>query len=556
MKTTRNLDSLLDTARMNPPDERLLSRDEVSSMLDGQPFDRPSVPVSSTRINWRLAMVIPSLLVLAGVFFFGDIGAPDEPTASPSTAPATSPSPKRAESPRTGGGAQPIAPADRSATPAPRAVPVRSESRTSSSTTTVSTAPTDRVSEELARANAARVGSTADRELERAARATANASSIIDDVKARGGAPDKKPDLPSGGMVITKTDYDSAETAKMLVDRASDRKLDIGRLGYIELTPVEAKRLGIDVTDDGLFLYADDMQAMSIRPKKESSELIKLCDGKGPELTLKRYEMRIARSESKFESIELLPDATPLPIAPVIVVNQFRSELRSEGSTLIYFNDAPTLGHFDDRDIVSNGHYEMLYGASRASVPPEDRAAVQKHALLGRLVPVYFRLDDGLIEGTSIRKGAEICLWYAPTKEFLAALPERYRSSLESEISTIAQVVRENGTVEQACDRIAGKPSYLEVCRVSSGAVHAATTSPNPAHGSTTVGFNLAEARRVSLTLHDMNGRYLRHLVHEEERPAGDHRVDADLSNVSQGAYLVAVRTERGEQAVARLIVQ
>ncbi|HVK36979.1 MAG TPA: T9SS type A sorting domain-containing protein, partial [Candidatus Kapabacteria bacterium] len=258
---------------------------------------------------------------------------------------------------------------------------------------------------------------------------------------------------------------------------------------------------------------------------------------------------------TRFAPVEVDVNEKPLPIAPIVIVNQRRWDLRNEGSSLIFFRNAPTLASYEGDAVLRTEPLEAFRSATRSITTIDGINRAMSH-MLGRLVPVYFRFDDGLIEGTSIRRGADICLWYAPTKEFIEALPHRYRASLESELSAICEVQEKNGSVEEACDRIAGRPSYLELCRVSSGAVNAAMASPNPAHGSTTIGFRLSEPRSVMVTLHDVNGRYLRHLLHEEERGAGEQSVAADLDGVGQGAYLVAVRTDRGEQAVARLIVQ
>jgi hypothetical protein len=376
-----------------------------------------------------------------------------------------------------------------------------------------------------------------------------------------------KPEIPSGGMTITQMEHDSSEIAAMRADSTAE-KLDIKRLGYIELAPDEAARLGIIVTSSGLELLADDWKDAQIRDSESKDRITLYGENSGGTIdelaariaspndrSLKRFKLEIVRDASKFAAVAIPHDERPLPIAPVVIVNQRRWSFRNESSSLIYFKNAPTLAAANGELAVNDKPQEAFRSAMQTDATVDGINAAMSHAL-GRLVPVYFRFDEGLIEGSNLRKGADVCLWYAPTKEFLAALPDRYRISLESELSVMCEVAETHGSVDEACDRIAGKPSYLEVCRVSSGAVNAATATPNPAHGRTTVGFRLSESRRVSITLHDLNGRYLRHLVYDEERAAGEHHVEADLDGVSQGAYLVAVRTNNGEQAVARLIVQ
>lgn len=371
-----------------------------------------------------------------------------------------------------------------------------------------------------------------------------------------------KPMLPSGGIRITTTTYDSAETAQMeAAERArnlandnggadNDKSLDIRALGYIQLTTDEASGLGLTVTREGLNFLADDFSELRYaRPTDRS----KFVTRSGKEVFLKRFAYN-AGFQSGFGRVELPANTKPLDVAPVVIVAQYRVGV-SEGSFLTYFEDAPTLDRLGNFEASRNITPEF-YSASSADSAVEVRDRVRKHPLLGRLVPVYFWIDGGVSSVTTLKQGAEVCLWYAPTPEFIAALPERYRSALEGEVKAIEQIARVDGSVEQVCDKIAGKPSYLEVCRMSSGAITGAVVNPNPASDQASLSFALKEDRIVSVTLHDLSGRYLRHMSQGEALTTGDHAQSLDLTQLNQGAYLVAVRTERGEQAVARLIVQ
>jgi hypothetical protein len=493
MKTRRSLDSLLDTVRSHPPTARLVERDEVRTILV-----RRDAPAAPRRYSRSLVMSIPTAVAAAGAAIYFGLGSATEPVPTTRISVPATPRPIAETAPAH---RSPHRPVERPRVVAPE-------------------------------------------------RPRVSASAARDDQEYRT-IVDLPPDVPSGGARFTYTTRDSAEIAQMLASDTSDGRLDIARLGYIELSRAEAARLGITVSDRRLELLADDYSAMSIR-ERDQNEKITLYDGERPSGAprLRRFRIEIGTESANFQSAPLDDEATPLAIAPIIVVNQYRTDLSREGSTLLYFQNAPSLHHFEDYELFENIPKSVVFNVGTPD------SSVRGNALLGRLVPVYLKLDDGPIDGTSLRRGSEVSLWYVPTPQFIAALPERYRGSLEREVSAITEVARDCGTVEQACDRIAGRPSYLEVCRVSSGAVNTATVAPNPAHERTTLSFRLAEPRRVAITLHDINGRYLRHLLYEEDRQAGEQSVEASLAGLSQGAYLVAVRTERGEQAVARLIVE
>ena len=58
------------------------------------------------------------------------------------------------------------------------------------------------------------------------------------------------------------------------------------------------------------------------------------------------------------------------------------------------------------------------------------------------------------------------------------------------------------------------------------------------------------------MTLHDLTGRFLRELVVENGKRPGDYQTRLSLEGIAQGAYLVAFRTDKGETAVQRIVVQ
>ena len=67
---------------------------------------------------------------------------------------------------------------------------------------------------------------------------------------------------------------------------------------------------------------------------------------------------------------------------------------------------------------------------------------------------------------------------------------------------------------------------------------------PNPFNPSTTIGFSLAKAQRVALTVYDMLGHEVRVLL-DGAHPAGRYRIPFDASNLASGTYLYVLRTEQ-----------
>jgi len=242
------------------------------------------------------------------------------------------------------------------------------------------------------------------------------------------------------------------------------------------------------------------------------------------------------------------------PLAPVIVINQYVQTAASEGSIMYYFNRSPILRKYIGSSKMEKDELDYVYDASRRD-GTQSSVNKNRYAIMSKLIPVYIRIGDQPIAGSSLRRGADVCLWYYPTPEFLSALPDRYRIPLQKELDVIADVEQRKLPEGEVCVRLTGEPTFLGYCRKSSGALARTGVYPNPASERITCHYVLTESRDIRISLHDLSGRFLRSLD-ERESQAGEHDDELSLKGVESGAYLIAIRTDRGEQAVQRIIVQ
>lgn len=96
-----------------------------------------------------------------------------------------------------------------------------------------------------------------------------------------------------------------------------------------------------------------------------------------------------------------------------------------------------------------------------------------------------------------------------------------------------------------------------ESSRSSQGAVASTSVYPNPAtDGGATLSYILTEDRTISVHLHDLSGTPVQTLVDPIRRLAGRGQLAFTWSTLPKGIYLVVLSTDRGEQAVQRLIIQ
>lgn len=172
---------------------------------------------------------------------------------------------------------------------------------------------------------------------------------------------------------------------------------------------------------------------------------------------------------------------------------------------------------------------------------------VQKSFNTSRLVPVLAKKDGG---------NATFIVWFEPTKEFLQALPERYRNAVATELAlsekytTLCDIPTDKERKE-----LAGR-TYFDTWRSCSGALTMQSLSPNPVRsGIATVQFKSTEQRYVNIAVHDMTGNRVLEVLHAES-VQGVRESVLDVSSLRSGMYMLVITSDRGEQVVQRMVVE
>jgi TonB family protein len=150
-------------------------------------------------------------------------------------------------------------------------------------------------------------------------------------------------------------------------------------------------------------------------------------------------------------------------------------------------------------------------------------------------------------------EGDEYLLWYDPTSEFIALLPERYRVELGREVEAAKKYATkcEIPTEEEK----KAVPGYFDSWRSCDGTLKITSIFPNPADVKATVRFTLQEARSITITVHNLNGERLAILEPTPVLPAGEHELPLDFTGRNIGVYLLALSTDKNETAVKRVMV-
>ncbi|HYF03484.1 MAG TPA: T9SS type A sorting domain-containing protein [Patescibacteria group bacterium] len=159
------------------------------------------------------------------------------------------------------------------------------------------------------------------------------------------------------------------------------------------------------------------------------------------------------------------------------------------------------------------------------------------------MIPIRTTLKDP--QGTYFKE-TDVILWYEVTPELVALLPDRFKKPLSEEIAA----------VEDPQKPITSGEKFFDTWRANAGAIGNTAIYPNPVRDShATLNFLLNEERLITIGLHDIFGKKIAELKTAQLTAAGKYKWDLGLQDIASGMYLISVQTDRGEQAVQRIIV-
>jgi hypothetical protein len=157
------------------------------------------------------------------------------------------------------------------------------------------------------------------------------------------------------------------------------------------------------------------------------------------------------------------------------------------------------------------------------------------------LLPVDLKKD---VFGHNLPK-EDIVYWFLPTDEFFNRLPQNISKELLGEYNYIT--AEDKSTLEKP------ECKYFEECK-NTLQLTDFKIFPNPANYRVSVSFTLPETIDARITLVDLAGREKQVLHQQSHFAAGKHQLDFDLSNVSEGIYLLTLYADKGVQT-QRLMV-
>ncbi|MES2764227.1 MAG: hypothetical protein V4642_00010 [Bacteroidota bacterium] len=344
-------------------------------------------------------------------------------------------------------------------------------------------------------------------------------------------------------------------------------------ISFLELTEDELAKMGITVTEQGI-IYYDNMRAQTAFEKAP----------------LKKWPEEIIASKHiiRYEK-EFFPPNETVPFQYI----KFSPRIISDGvgkTRMWWFDEdvvAPELATNADLKKYKAG--EISYDEFSKAMAKVEKLAAQKYSNPNILIPILIRTKEPYPVNPKFHFpwSRDFIFWYDATPEFIATLPERFKTTLALEgramkslalqtetaieelkqLPSPQQVLKElqqkENTVEsqeilipEREKRETGE-SYFDVWRGASGAILSSSVFPSPVTDKRAMlRFSLKEDRNVIITLHDIYGRKISELSSGMFFKAGDHSLEVLLKGTERGIYLIAIQTSRGEQAVQRILVE
>lgn len=313
----------------------------------------------------------------------------------------------------------------------------------------------------------------------------------------------------------------------------------------LELTEEEMVPLNITMRGNQLEVYGEEKLPLDNPKRKIHFYKLGFDTTQSTVTCRQKVSAGIGRIESK--ALPYTPIDTFSKLVPIIVSSDKKME-RMESSSLVFFDHSPLL------ELFVMDRKELDTSMFRDNSPHLRLTDERNSMLASKLIPIRIRPNQTETDIKESGRG-EYTLWYFPTEEFVAALPDRYRIPLREELKLIADVEQHTITSSEVCQRLTGE-TFFDYCRRNSGTLALASVYPNPTKGDITCRFSLKSGRTLSFALYDIYGKHLRNLTEPQWMEPGDHNVNMNVKETGSGAYLVVIKTDQGEQVVQRVIVE
>ncbi|MCX6148817.1 MAG: T9SS type A sorting domain-containing protein [Candidatus Kapabacteria bacterium] len=170
----------------------------------------------------------------------------------------------------------------------------------------------------------------------------------------------------------------------------------------------------------------------------------------------------------------------------------------------------------------------------------KELKCLEEYQDINKLIPISIKFDNNNID---------YILWYEPNEELINSLPTKYAKMLSIEYNA-----SKSG---ETCGNTPNAAPLMDVWKACDGDVKNLGVAPNPAKEKVTISYDLLVAKNISISLNDLTGMHIADLKSNVYTEKGNHSDQINLpNNLASGMYYIVLKTDQGETAIQRTIVQ
>lgn len=310
-------------------------------------------------------------------------------------------------------------------------------------------------------------------------------------------------------------------------------KINMTSVKLIELSEDELSKIGIFIKNKGI-----DVQ--------QTTGMIAHFDKEGSSFTFDNFTPITKPSDTSNSKImkinipvKLIPDkksiAKELPFpSPRLITDDLG----------IHWRSFSTDYEISDEDFKYMSEHNLNPGNYSKVKDEMEESKLRLVNNLKTFIPILVRSGDSytLKDQLNHQWRPDIILWYEPTDSFFALLPKNIADEIKSEYTAI-----KSNQPTPSC-------KYFEVCQSVKGMINEYSVYPNPTNNEINVLIDLAEERKLTISLTDISGKVVKNFVKDLPQLKGKKEYPFQIGEINEGMYLLLIESDKGERVTQRII--
>ncbi|MEI6596505.1 MAG: T9SS type A sorting domain-containing protein, partial [Bacteroidota bacterium] len=309
-----------------------------------------------------------------------------------------------------------------------------------------------------------------------------------------------------------------------------DKTIDISKIHLLELNKTELNRLGVVSKTSSIKVpisWKNGQDFIEYTDKGSSATFNTLSQKEYYDLPLEERgdSAQIYFNDKNESQYVYFKKSSVYFILPIIV-----TDIKGKHAYLLNDNQRYEL---HDTDFEYMRKYEIDTATYYFTNQYREYAKKCLRSRMQTFVPILVKSSDEQLQ---------MILWYEPTNSFFASLPKPIADEIKSEYTAIK----------------ANQPTpsckYFEVCQSVKGMINEYSVYPNPTNNEINVLIDLAEERKLTISLTDISGKIVKNFVKDLLQSKGKKEYPFQIGEVSEGMYLLLIETDKGERVTQRII--